>query len=128
MQKGLNLEQKNINADRATLASLSPAPAAARCSTADYADVLADHIPELNYKVTAAQQIGLFADYKDPCTRKTHWIFLGIFIVLVTAEVDDPQGGGIGVRERRRPNHRTSRFKPIRPLSASRLFNVHSFA
>jgi hypothetical protein len=94
VEKGLNLEQKNINADRPTLASVARAGGGAMLEGC-YADVLADQMPELNYKVTSAQQIGLFADAKDPWTRYTHWAFLGAFVVLVTAEWIIRKAGGL---------------------------------
>ena len=53
---------------------------------APYADVLVDSIPDLNYKVSTVQQIGMFGDPKDDWTRYSHYGFLIAFAVLVTAE------------------------------------------
>jgi hypothetical protein len=85
VQSGLNLEQRNINADRNALNAIAVAGGGVAVDGA-HANVLGDYIPELNYKTTSAEQVALFADAKDPGTRRTHWAFLGIFVALVTAE------------------------------------------
>jgi hypothetical protein len=85
VQKGLNLEQKNLNADYDALARIARAGGGAMAD-GPYADVLAAILPELNYRQTTTEQIGLFADAADRWTRYTHYAFLALFIVLVSAE------------------------------------------
>ena len=51
-----------------------------------YADVLAEHIPELRYTASSAEQISLFGNPKDKYTQWTHWGFLAVFVGLITAE------------------------------------------
>lgn len=83
--KTLNLEMKNVNADWRSLASLSAAGGGAALNGA-YADVLAGHVPELNYTTTTAEQIGLFTDPRERYARVSHWAFLVAFVTLATAE------------------------------------------
>ena len=59
VQNGLNLEQRNINADHQTLAALAEAGNGVSVD-GPYADLLADQLPDLNYQYTQAEQIGLF--------------------------------------------------------------------
>lgn len=81
----LDIENRNINADRATLAGVARAGGGIALE-APYSDVLAAHVPKLNYTTDSVEQFGLFADPNDPNTKKAHWLFLGIFVVLVSAE------------------------------------------
>lgn len=81
----LNLEQKNVNADFRTLSGIATAGGGAMVNGA-YADVLAEQIPELNYVTSSAEQIGLFNDPKERYSRQTHWIFMAIFVGLLTTE------------------------------------------
>lgn len=78
-------EMANPNADRRFLADLT---AAGRGTVLDgaYADVLAQHLPRPETEHTTLMQAGFFADPKNPGTRKTHWIFLFVFVGLITAE------------------------------------------
>ena len=85
VQTRANLEQRNINADRATLARVARAGGGIALDAA-YADVLAGHLPELNYRTERVEQFGLFADPGGRGTRKAHWLFLGLFVTLITAE------------------------------------------
>jgi hypothetical protein len=82
--KNLNLEMKNVNADFHRLASLSADGGGVALSAA-YADLLADHLPELTYTTTEARQIGLFTEPKENA-QISHWIFLALFVTLITAE------------------------------------------
>jgi hypothetical protein len=81
----LNLEQRNVNADHRSLGGLASAGGGAMVGGA-HADVLADHIPELNYTTTTAEQVSLFADPKERYTRTAHWVFLAVFVGLISAE------------------------------------------
>ena len=53
---------------------------------AAYAEILAQHIPNLEKPQVTVQQIGLFADPENPYTRKAHWAFLILFVTLISAE------------------------------------------
>lgn len=81
----LNLEQRNVNADHRALGSLTSIGGGVTVGGA-YADVLAEHIPELNYTTTSAEQVSLFADPKERYTRTAHWAFLAVFVGLISAE------------------------------------------
>jgi hypothetical protein len=85
MAAALNLEQRNINADRAALAAIAKA-GGGHFVDWPYAAVIARHIPDLNYPVQSVRQIGLFTGPGEPYARTTHWIFLAAFVVLITAE------------------------------------------
>ncbi len=81
----LNLEQRNINADLRALSSIASAGGGVMLDGA-YADVLAEHIPELKYTSSSAEQISLFGNPNDKYTQWTHWGFLAVFVGLITAE------------------------------------------
>lgn len=85
VQSQLTVEQRNVNADRAALARLAEAGGGIPFD-GPYADVLAAHLPDLNYTTESAEQFGLFADPADPRTRTAHWAFLAIFVVVASAE------------------------------------------
>ncbi|QOV89087.1 vWA domain-containing protein [Humisphaera borealis] len=81
----LNLEKKNINADRPALSSIAAAGGGVMVDGA-YADILAEHIPELSYTDSSAEQISLFGNPNGKYSRTTHWVFLAVFVGLITAE------------------------------------------
>jgi hypothetical protein len=85
VQSQLTVEQRNINADRAAMARLAEAGGGIALE-GPYADVLAEHLPKLNYETERVEQYGLFADPNDPRTRTTHWLFLALFAAVATAE------------------------------------------
>ena len=60
-----------------------------------YADLLADQLPELNHPVANVEQIGLFTDPSEPLTRLTHWVMLGLFLGLLSAEWIVRKAGGL---------------------------------
>ncbi|MDB5356746.1 MAG: hypothetical protein JWN24_3199 [Phycisphaerales bacterium] len=82
---GADRELRNINADRNTLSRIAQAGSGIATDAA-YADVLAQHIPNLEHPLETVQQFGLFADPENPFTRKAHWYFLIAFVGLLTAE------------------------------------------
>lgn len=94
MQSNLNLEQRNVNGDRQTLDRIATAGGGAMVDAA-YADVLAEHIPELNYDNTKVQQIGLFNDPREPWTKYSHYVFLGLLVSLISAEWIIRKAGGL---------------------------------
>ena len=66
---GTDREMRNVNADRNTLSRLAQAGNGISVDAA-YADVLAQHVPNLEKPLVTVQQIGLFADPENPYTRK----------------------------------------------------------
>jgi hypothetical protein len=82
---GTDREMRNVNADRNTLSRLAQAGNGIAVDAA-YADVLAQHVPNLEKPLVTVQQIGLFADPENPYTRKAHWAFLVVFVTLITSE------------------------------------------
>ena len=85
VQSQLTVEQRNVNADRAAMVRLAEAGDGIALD-GPYADVLAAHLPKLNYETETVEQYDLFADPKDPHTRTTHWLFLAVFAAVATAE------------------------------------------
>lgn len=81
----LNLEQRNMNTDRATLARITDAGGGATVD-ASAADILASHLPAIQHTFYIPQQVGLFSDPKNRYTAIAHWTFLGLFATLITAE------------------------------------------
>ena len=51
-----------------------------------YAALLAEQLPRPKLEQTTIEQLGLFGDPKNRYTRLTHWVFLGVFCVLITTE------------------------------------------
>ncbi|MDB5295743.1 MAG: hypothetical protein JWO31_1726, partial [Phycisphaerales bacterium] len=80
-----NLEQRNVNADLRTLASLA-ATGGGTMLPAAYAAELADALPELSYTTRSVEQVSLFADPNERYTRTVHWAFLATFVGLIGAE------------------------------------------
>lgn len=91
---GSDRELQNVNADRNALSRLSQAGNGIATS-AEYADVLAQHIPNLEKPVETVQTIGLFADKDNPYVKKAHWGFLIAFVTLITAEWIIRKAGGL---------------------------------
>lgn len=69
-----NLELQNINADHQAMEQIAHAGGGIALD-AQYAGVMADHIPNLRHDETTIQQLGMFTDPKDPWTTKAHWDF-----------------------------------------------------
>jgi hypothetical protein len=85
VQSQLSVEQRNINADRAALASLAEAGGGVALD-GPYAAVLAASLPDLNYTTETIEELGLFADPNDRHTRLAHWAFLALFAAVASAE------------------------------------------
>ena len=98
VQNGLNLEQRNINADRQTMAAVAEAGNGVSVD-GPYADLLADQLPDLNYTVDHRRadrpvhrpREPLHQDHPlgraDPLRRPDH------------RRMDHPQGGRAGVKQ-----------------------------
>jgi hypothetical protein len=78
-------ERLNINADLPTLSRIAEAGAGVAVAGPQAAP-LARHLPRLNDPQEVIEQAGLFSDPRDRATRLTHWVFLALFIGLLTAE------------------------------------------
>lgn len=89
-----NLEMQNINADHQAMEQIAQAGGGIALDAA-YADVLADHLPDLRHDETMIEQIGMFTDPKDPWTHKAHWGFLLVFVSLITTEWILRKAGGL---------------------------------
>ncbi len=90
----LNVEQRNLNTDRAMLARITQAGGGFMLD-GPYADVLAGHLPEIQQTRTIARQVGFFTDPKDDGTYWAHWAFMAAFAVLITAEWVIRKMGGL---------------------------------
>jgi hypothetical protein len=85
VQSQLSVEQRNVNADRAALQRVAEAAGGVSLDGA-YADVVAAHVPKLNYQTERVEQAGLFTAPGERYARLSHWAFLGAFVVLAAAE------------------------------------------
>jgi hypothetical protein len=85
VQSRLSIEQRNVNADRATMARVAEAGAGIGLD-GPYADVLAEHVPKLNYTTETVEQVGLFTQPDGRHARLSHWVFLAAFVVIASAE------------------------------------------
>ena len=85
VQSQLSVEQRNVNADRATMTRIAEAAGGA-CLDGPYADVLAAQVPRLNYQTERVEQVGLFTAPDARYARLSHGAFLAAFVVLASAE------------------------------------------
>jgi hypothetical protein len=81
----LDLEQRNMNTDPPLLARVAEAGGGFSVD-ACYVDVLASHLPEIQRTETITEEVGFFTDPRAHGTKVAHWVFLGLFVVLLTAE------------------------------------------
>jgi len=80
-----NLEARNTNTDAAMLHRISSSGGGAFVD-APYLDILLAHLPAISHETTTVSQFGFFTNPNSPYTRYTHLTFLGLFILIVTAE------------------------------------------
>lgn len=85
VQAQLTVEQRDINTDKPKLAEIAKAGGGIMLD-GPYASVLAKYIPRPTIEQTSIEQLGFFGDPTSRYTKLTHWIFLGIFCLLITAE------------------------------------------
>lgn len=85
VQSQLSVEQRNVNADRATMRRIGEAGGGV-CLEGPYADILAAHVPKLNYATERVEQVGMFTAPTERYASLSHWLFLTAFIVLASAE------------------------------------------
>lgn len=85
VQSQLTVEQRNVNADRAALNRIAEAGGGVSLD-GTHADVLATHVPKLNYETQRVEQVGLFTAPGDRYARLSHWVFLAAFVVVASAE------------------------------------------
>jgi hypothetical protein len=88
------VERQNINADPATLASTARAGGGLSVD-GDHADLLSDLVPNTPRQLVSVRRLGPFGDPADPHTRAAHWIFLSLFVGLITAEWLLRKAGGL---------------------------------
>jgi hypothetical protein len=81
----MDLERRNMNTDPAMLARIAQASGGFSIDV-NYADVLAAHLPAVEKTQTSVKEAGFFSDPKSPGTFAAHWIFLGLFALLITIE------------------------------------------
>jgi hypothetical protein len=85
VQSQLGIEQRNVNADSATLQRVAQAAGGVSLE-GPYADVIAAHVPTLNYPTQRVEQVGLFIAPAERYARLSHWAYLTAFVVLAGAE------------------------------------------
>ena len=81
----LDLEQRNMNTDPTLLTRVAQAGGGFSLD-ANYADILASHIPAIEHTETTSEEIGFFTNPNATGTRLAHWTFLILFAMLLTAE------------------------------------------
>ena len=81
----LDLEQRNMNTDPTLLARVAQAGGGFSLD-ANYADILASHIPAIEHTESTSEEIGFFTNPDATGTRLAHWTFLALFAILLTAE------------------------------------------
>jgi hypothetical protein len=81
----LTIEQRDLNTDKPRLAEIAKAGSGIALD-GPYASTLARYIPRPSIEQTTIEQFGFFGDPQNRYTRLTHWIFLGVFCVLITTE------------------------------------------
>ena len=91
---GTDLEQQNVNPDPNALKSIAEAGNGVGTDIS-YADILGERIPDRTHSQESVQQIGLFADPRNPMTKIAHWAFLAVFVVLITTEWIVRKVGGL---------------------------------
>jgi hypothetical protein len=90
----LNLEQRNMNTDPAMLARVATAGGGFSVD-ADFADVLAAHLPAVERTQVSVHESGFFADPRSAGTKVAHWVFLAVFAVLIGLEWGIRKGAGL---------------------------------
>ena len=85
VQSQLGVEQRNVNADRATMQRVAEAAGGVSLD-GPYADVLAAHVPKLNYETERVERVGLFTPPTERYARLSHWVFLAAFLFLASTE------------------------------------------
>jgi len=81
----LDLERRNMNTDPALLARVAQAGGGFSLD-ANYADILASHLPAIERTESVPEQIGFFTNPDARGTKWAHWTFLLLFATLLTAE------------------------------------------
>ena len=85
VQPEVTVEQRDINTDKTKLAEIAKAGGGIMLD-GQYASVLAKYIPRPMIEQTRIEQLGFFGDPTNRYTKLTHWIFLGIFCLLISLE------------------------------------------
>jgi hypothetical protein len=94
IQPQLTVEQRDRNTDKPKLAEIAKAGGGIALD-GPYASVLAAYLPHPTIEQTSIEQFGFYGDPKSRYTRLTHWIFLSLFCVLITAEWVIRKAGGL---------------------------------
>jgi len=79
------VEQRNTDPDRQMVADVAKAGGGAMVD-GPYAAALARVIPQPDLQEVRYEQLGLFGDRNNYYTKLSHWIFMGIFATLISAE------------------------------------------
>ena len=81
----LDLEQRNMNTDPGLLARVAQAGNGFSLD-ANYADILASHLPPIERTEEVPEQIGFFTAPDAQGTKFAHWTYLTAFALLLTIE------------------------------------------
>jgi hypothetical protein len=80
-----DLELRNVNADPASLSRIAQNGNGIATDIC-YADILGERIPDRLYPQDNVVRFALFGDPKNPTTKLAHWLFLALFVGLITTE------------------------------------------
>jgi hypothetical protein len=94
VQPNATVEDRDVNADPQTMAAIARAGSGIAMDGA-YFQVLANHLPVIDRTETQVIQAGLFSDPNDARTQIAHWVFFGVFIILLSAEWILRKRGGL---------------------------------
>jgi hypothetical protein len=87
-------EGANLNTDFPALARVAEAGGGIAVR-GPHADVLASHLPTLSQTSENVEELGLFSNPRHRPTRVAHWLFLVLFVGLLTAEWVIRKAGGL---------------------------------
>ena len=94
IQHQITLEQRDTNTDKPKLTEITRAGSGISID-GPYAALLTQYIPQPAIEQTTIEQLGFYGDPRSRYTKMTHWMFLGIFCLLITAEWVIRKAGGL---------------------------------
>ena len=94
IQRQITLEQRDTNTDKPKLTEITRAGSGISID-GPYAALLTQYIPQPAIEQTTIEQLGFYGDPRSRYTQMTHWMFLGIFCLLITAEWVIRKAGGL---------------------------------
>ena len=94
VQPNATQEDRDVNTDPQQMAAIARAGDGVALD-GPFFDVMGNHLPVVDRTQTVILQAGLFSSPNNPRTYWAHWIFFGIFVLLITAEWVLRKRGGL---------------------------------